>query len=547
MAWTRRQILTSGLTVAGSVGLAAILRKISGLSATFPPSPQYPVRLLGPSSAAGHRLRDGFRFPSPFQEKRTDVLIIGGGIAGLSAGWRLQKKGVHNFKILELEEHVGGNSRSGENSISKYPWGAHYVTLLNPEATFARELFEDFGIITDQRAGDPTYNDYYLCQAPHERLYIYKKWQEGLLPKIGTSAQDEKQAKDFFAHVEELRMTKGTDGRFAFTIPLALSSEDSKFRDLDQETMAAYLNRHGWISQPLHWYINYCCRDDYGTPHDQVSAWAGLHYFCSRRGRADGIEGSSVITWPEGNGWLVAQLQERLKSQIVTNAMALNIEEHSEGVTVDVWDETLERVTRWNAKSVIVAIPRFVAAHLGPRLRETQAEIASQLSYSPWMVANVTLSRFPKASTGAPIAWDNVFYDGSSLGYVVATHQQMKISTGATVWTYYRPLDQRPPSQARTQAQTTSAETWRAQIISDLCLAHPGIEELITSMDIWVWGHAFVRPTAGFMFGDARRLMQKNLGRIYFAHSDMSGISIFEEANYHGVTAADGVIKNGLS
>jgi hypothetical protein len=55
------------------------------------------------------------------------------------------------------------------------------------------------------------------------------------------------------------------------------------------------------------------------------------------------------------------------------------------------------------------------------------------------------------------------------------------------------------------------------------------------------------RATPGFIWGEARAQMQKSVGRIHFAHSDMSGISIFEEANDHGVRAADEVLKNGFS
>ena len=37
-------------------------------------------------------------------------------------------------------------------------------------------------------------------------------------------------------------------------------------------------------------------------------------------------------------------------------------------------------------------------------------------------------------------AWDNVLHDSPGLGYVVATHQQMRMRTGATVFTYYLSL-----------------------------------------------------------------------------------------------------------
>jgi hypothetical protein len=37
--------------------------------------------------------------------------------------------------------------------------------------------------------------------------------------------------------------------------------------------------------------------------------------------------------------------------------------------------------------------------------------------------------------------------------------------------------------------------------------------------------------------------MKQSNGRIYFAHSDMSGMSNFEEAQFHGVEAAKAILK----
>jgi predicted NAD/FAD-dependent oxidoreductase len=543
--WSRRDVIKTSLLATGSL-LAGGL----GVSRLFKPEhADFPVTLRGPTSAAGHKLRDGFRFPPPGEVKNTHVLIVGGGVAGLSAAWRLQKKDMTDFKLVELESEVGGNSRAGANAVSKFPWGAHYVTLLNDEAHFAKELYRDLGIITGEKNGRPTYNEYYFCRAPHERLFVDRKWQDGLLPKMATAGDPAEalDAKAFFDLVEEYRFAKGSDGRPAFTIPLGLSSRDPKFLALDQITIAEFMRQRGWNSPSLHWYVNYCCRDDYGTPHSQTSAWAGLHYFCARRGQADGVEGSAVLTWPEGNGWIVNQLKEKLRDFIVPDSMAMNIQEGDGHVMVDVWNERTQAVTRWQAKALILAIPRFVVPHLGVRLAESQRPLAKAVSYAPWLVVNITLRQAPPVSTGAPLAWDNVFYHGDSLGYVVATHQRNAIHTDATVWTYYRPLDHDTPENARKEAMATTAAQWRSMVLADLSVAHPGIEGLITSMDVWVWGHAMPRATPGFIWGEARAQMQKSVGRIHFAHSDMSGISIFEEANDHGVRAADEVLKNGFS
>jgi len=505
-------------------------------------SGEFPVRILGPNSTAGHRLRDGFKFPEPQQSSEVDVLIVGGGMAGLSAAWRLQKKGQNNFKIIELEDSVGGNSRSGKNEISKFPWGAHYVTLLNEEAEAARELFEDFGIITGYKDGQALYNDYFLCQAPHEKLFIYQKWQEGVVPKIGNSTNDDNQIKAFFEFVEEMRFKKGKDARFAFSIPMAMSSSDPKFLVLDAVSMKDYMQSQGWDSAALNWYVNYCCRDDFGTPHDKTSAWAGLHYFCSRRTRADGVDGSSVLTWPEGNGWLVDRMHERLANFIQTGSMAIRLEAKPDQVVVDTWSEAEQQVQRWKAKSVILAIPRFVSAHLSPDLAMSQGPIVKELEYAPWMVANISLKQNPKLTSRA---WDNVLFKSESLGYVDATHQSVQQQQSSTVWTYYYPLDQKPAPEARREALQRSPGFWKELIVSDLQSAYPEIADDILGIDVWLWGHAMIRPKPGFMWGPAREQMQKSQGRLHFAHSDMSGFSIFEEAHYHGVRAADEVLKNG--
>jgi hypothetical protein len=70
---------------------------------------------------------------------------------------------------------------------------------------------------------------------------------------------------------------------------------------------------------------------------------------------------------------------------------------------------------------------------------------------------------------------------------------------------------------------------------------HPGIEERVEQIDVWLWGHAMARPVPGFIWGKARNDALKPHKKIFFAHSDMSGISIFEEAQYRGIAAARAV------
>ena len=119
----------------------------------------------------------------------------------------------------------------------------------------------------------------------------------------------------------------------------------------------------------------------------------------------------------------------------------------------------------------------------------------------------------------------------NSLGYVVATHQNITTRDGATVITYYYPLSQTDPVSARHKLLESTADQWSKSIVADLESMHPDIEEQITSIDIWPWGHGMVSPSKGFIWGDDRAKMQKETGKSIFAHSDMSGMSNFEELN----------------
>src|SRR6185369_8316440 len=102
------------------------------------------------SFPAGHRLRDHASFSAPRRSEKVSVVIVGGGIGGLSAAWRLQKRGFNDFVLLEMNPQAGGNARSGENEITGYPWAAHYVPVPGPKATYVRELFEDLDVRSEE-------------------------------------------------------------------------------------------------------------------------------------------------------------------------------------------------------------------------------------------------------------------------------------------------------------------------------------------------------------------------------------------------------------
>lgn len=523
---TRRTFLAAAATTLGVACATPFLG--------FPKKRTFAGGIVGGSHSLGHALRDG-RLPKPSRTSEAGIVIVGGGIGGLAAGCELLRQGFTDFTILELESRVGGNAVYGENRVSAYPWGAHYLPIASPETVEVVRLLEELGVITGRAAdGLPVFREEYLCADPMDRLFIHGRWQEGLVPQVGVSSAEQQVIDGFFAEMHRLRSALGRDGLRAFAIPVDASSRDPQFVQLDTITMAQYLRQCGWLScEPLRWYVNYCCRDDYGAGIEKVSAWAGIHYFASRDARAANAPEGAVLTWPEGNGWLVKQLAARVHGRIRTSSAVLNAEPENDFVRLDVYDARARETTRLQARGVVWAAPRFVAQRAIAPLRQTRINAV----YSPWMVANLTLNSFPDGDHDP--AWDNVLHSSESLGYVVATHQHLNPVPKQTVLTYYLPLDAEEPAAARQQRLLDrSYDDWCDQIIADLGQAHPRLRQRITNLDVWLWGHAMIRPVPGFIWGPDRAEMKRAIGKIVFAHSDCSGIAIFEEAYTRGTVAA---------
>ena len=519
---------------------AATTAAAAGYSLLAPRTSPIPGALLGPSMQLGHKLRETWPLPEPEQTDSFDIAVIGGGVSGLAAGYRLQKSTGIRYAVLELEPEAGGNARGGSNAVSRYPWGAHYVPLLDAETTEVQKLFEELNIITGYDAqGRAHYNPYFLCADPQERLYRHGRWQDGLIPQLGLSDSDAAQIQTFLRRMDTFRTARGNDGRKAFSLPIDNSSSDQAWRDLDNINFATWLEQAGFTSRPLLWYLNYACRDDFGATLETTSAWAGLFYFAARDPLPANAEAHNVLTWPEGNAWLTERLAAPIQSNLVAHAAVAQVQRVKDGVQVDYWHAPTERSRRIIARAVVFAVPRPIVARI--LKDDDSAPQTGTFHYTPWAIANITVDTLPHGF-GEALSWDNVVYDSPLLGYVVATHQQLRSVAGATVLTYYWPLTHTTPERAREEAQRRSHQEWSAIFLQELLRIHPELRGAIRNVDVWVWGHGMIRPGPGFVWGEARQRAARPRPPYFFAHSDLSGISVFEEAYTRGVLAADAAL-----
>lgn len=532
----RRSFLLS----AGGAGLAAL-----GSAAGFARWQEIDPFIHYPGREEGHFLRDARRLPPPSSVVETDVVILGSGIAGLTAAWKLGREGA---KALMVDgPQAFGNAAGARYGELECPTGAHYLPLPSQESTHVRAILADLGVIERGAFGErPTYDERYLVHAPEERLLAGGQWQEGLVPAAGLPEPELAEQRRFFAHMERLRWQKGSDGRRIFVFPTALSSTDSAYSDLDRITFRQWLEREGYRGPGLHWYLNYCCRDDYGVRYDRVSAWAGLHYFAGRSGRAANAGDAAVLTWPGGLAPLAAGMAARSARAGIERRPGSAVRLRRTGSGVEALCFTLQGgapVTYLvRARKAICAMPLFVAARVVEGIAESGFDAARHLpQYAPWLVANFVMKRLPVERGDMPLAWDNVVQSEPGLGYVVSTHQDIRVQpAGRSVFTAYVALSHLDPLAARRWMQSASPEELLALASADLKAAYgwtlgPNAERV----DITLRAHAMAVPAPGFRSNAGLAALRALDGPILFAHADLSGLSVFEEASMWGWRAAE--------
>ena len=537
--FNRREILVSFLGL--PVALAACRRS------SEPPLP--PGSIVGVSDVFGHRLRDGLQITAPAEAwTNIPIVIVGGGVAGLSAARRLSKSGFHDFVLFELEKAPGGTSRSGSTQDISFPWGAHYIPAPMKENGELVTLLNEMGVIEGtSQDGEPVVREEFLCRDPEERVFYKGRWYEGLYLHAGESEADKKQFEDFNSEIGRWISWRDGRGRRAFTLPVSACSDDAEVTALDRMSMGDWMTQRGFNSPRLRWWVDYACRDDYGMRLEQTSAWAGLFYFCSRVPKPN-TESQPLITWPEGNGRLVNHLFENVKTKVQLDRAAVElipVEENGQTrIDVITLDQDGRNPRGYRAQKVIFAAPQFVARYIIRPYRENPPQHLAEFEFGSWMVANLTLRDRPKpvSQRDFPLAWDNVLYESPSLGYVVATHQRSR-DHGPTVFTYYYPLCDENPRVARTRLLETDWRGWAEVTLADLSRAHPDVRNLVERLDVMRWGHAMIRPRTGFMWGQARGQGAKPFRSIHFAHSELSGVALFEEAFDVGLRVADDVLK----
>jgi hypothetical protein len=539
MKFSRRRFLTHalGTSLVGLTGYTSFRQFVPSL-------PE--INIDFPGKNLGHALRRAsITLPKNIPTIHTNIAIIGSGAAALTVAWQLSREGRNDYMLLEGPEHNGNNRGEIQYGVP-YPTGAHYLPLPSVESTHIQQLLTDLKLYHN---GD--YDELAMIQIPSERLFYQQHWQEGFLP------ENDLDSKRFFQFVHQTSNLRGQDAKRLFAIPLVSSSDDNQWRILEKITFAQWLQQHGYRSTTLLWYLDYCCRDDYGQGINQVSAWAGLHYFCARDNQQS--KHGTVLSWPDGLNELSRRMRQFCQLQpaqhwptsvqqqlpIALNASALSINEHDTGVRILM--QTAHGECYWlEANHAVCAMPLYIAAYVVKNIAQYGFDPTKHMpAYAPWIVGNFLIRGLPPEVSGIPLSWDNVLYQGKGLGYVVATHQQIRQGPPAyTSFTTYTALNHDTPTNIRRWMLKASPTEIYAQVATELeSIYGVKLRSQVLQARLTLRGHAMAVPQPGYLSNQGLLALRNHHSRLHFAHSDLSGFSIFEEASYWGMQAAAHILR----
>jgi len=466
-----------------------------------------------------------------------DVLVVGGGIAGLTVTYKLRDRRV---LLLEGEREVGGVSKSESWQGLEYAIGAAYIIDPDPDSEDARELagFKLLEELDLRRRGEDLTKDRKLQRRLSGDANHCIFSNRRVVPEAEVYTLRNRR---FFEHVldsdaypsvppEDPALVEALD-RISFKSFVGDSALQRKIYGRSVGT----ISRLGWEA------IEYYCWGAFGTTALETSAYHGLNFFAAEFG--------SVLVFPGGNGFITKRLAERIRrdypQRIRTGAWTLRVEKDGAEFSATTWEDG--RLHRHRARSVVFSAPLFLAPTIIPSLPDAQRKAIATLDYRSYVVANVLLRR-----PATRIFANPVFRNGYELtrvhGVDVAKVPAEEISNEKVysdailadfasgrhathaVLTAYRPY---PYAESRSRLENLTYDQIDAEIRREV-LAGFGPHGLraddIEGVRLTRWGHPMIVTRPGQLADGTMRAASQSQPGLYFAHTDVQGAPAYENA-----------------
>jgi oxygen-dependent protoporphyrinogen oxidase len=439
-----------------------------------------------------------------------DVVVVGGGIAGLTAAWQLRDRRV---VVLEAEQEVGGRIRSLRRGEYWLNLAAH---VFPPPETALGRIITELGLETTTIPGNamgvavgahvvassrPETYPLRLPLSPGGRISFARA---GLKIRRGV--------REYVAAAE----------RREDDTPAARRERLTHFRN--DRTFAEYL---GPLTPDADAIIRAAVNRVAAEP-EEVSAGAGIAQFAATFSGGSNLYHRNLHG---GSSRLPQALSRALGDRIVTRAVVRSVEVAGNGVSLEFeHDGRLEQTT---ARAAIIATPAFTTARIVAGLPQPTREALESIPYGPYAVVAL-LTREDR-----PMPWDALYAvvaAGRSFNMLFNTASVLRTAPerrpGGTLMLYGA------SSLARDLSDVDDVELQR-RFLHDLDAIFPGASRQVAEIVVqrWPCGIPHTRPGRAAW----QPALEVPLGRIALAGDYLADRGGMDTAAESAVEAADAV------
>lgn len=484
-----------------------------------------PRQFFGDELTRAHAmLRDGTMPPVAPPSEQANVVVIGGGIAGLFSAYLLRRQ---KPILLEQASRFGGNSKAQSWLGNDFALGAAYYCYAEEDDP-TQLLYNELGL-------DKLYK---VKEEEDPVLHggrVYRDFWEGV-----TAPGEEAQFKKLGAYFKSV-YNEENDQRYP-EIPFD-ADEDAEMaayvagldrkslRQLAEEVAGGSLHPH--IETALQHY----CWSSLGASLDEVSAAGGLNFYAAEFG--------PLYVTPGGNAGAAEQILRKIGESVSpknlrAGSMVYSVERRSDGVHVSYVGADGPKTIK--AKAVVMACPKFVVKKVLRDIEPERVEAIERLNYRSYLVANVLLRGKPKEDFYDLYMLQDGRVDSSDLRKAAMEHGFQDTINAAyahpdpadpehAVMTLYRGI---PYDGAREEIEPDdSYESWRAAFAKQVeaqVLPVLGFDSRnIVDLRVARWGHALPISAVGLIAdGVVQQLRAPFKDRVFFVEQDNWALPAFE-------------------
>ncbi len=458
--------------VAGTVAAGCPLDEV--LLATLA---ERPANVAGEHFDICHQVRDAHPFARPPVSRRHDVVIVGGGVAGLSAAYFLQK---YDFLLLEKQTYWGGNAYLEEYQGQAYGTGSAFEYAGEAGDMLAQEI----GLkLLPVNSPDPTIVN---------GVWVPDTWRAGLdqLPYPAAVRSSFKKFRDALRGIDV----------------------EKRQAELDSEPFTKYTA--GYAPEIEKWWDAYG-PSNWGARTADTSAFVALETLRDVAGE----EPDPRVTLPGGLGAITKRLSEvlLLKHSERMHAGATVIRAEPQKREVNVTYLRAGKLQTVAAKAVIMATPKFITVRLVAGIPEAQKAAMRKIRYAPYPVVNLIFDRpvYNRAyDTWAP---GNTFTDFIVADWTV--RHQPGYKQRNNILTCYTPL---PETERRGLETDDGCRELAGVVLRDFQKLLPEFKVDPIEVHIYRRGHPMFMATPG-TYTRTIPAARQPMERVFFSNADSEG------------------------